>query len=138
MIVSGGCCAALLMLCACHGSDPLSRACRPALFAPAAGEVLDNGCSDRSDPVIWSFDWGDCPGAGRYHLFVMHSGSPLPVIDLSALAQTSWIERQDNSFVPDPNRLDWRWRVRAMINGRWGEWSEERTFDVEPQDTDCP
>ena len=29
----------------------------------------------------------------------------------------------------------WRWRVRAMVNGQWTDWSEARTFDLaEPAD----
>jgi len=34
-------------------------------------------------------------------------------------------------------RFGWIWKVRAKINGSWADWSPERTFDVEPLNTDC-
>jgi hypothetical protein len=32
----------------------------------------------------------------------------------------------------------WEWKVRAIFGVTPGEWSEVRTFNVEPVDTDCP
>lgn len=41
-------------------------------------------------------------------------------------------------WVDDDHLDQWNWKVRARVNGLWGEWSETCGFQVEPQDTDCP
>ena len=35
-------------------------------------------------------------------------------------------------------RLGWRWKVRALVEGIWTDWSEERTFEVAPLDDNKP
>jgi hypothetical protein len=41
-------------------------------------------------------------------------------------------------FIPDSDRYNWKWKVRAQVSGVWSDWSEERSFIVEPVNTDCP
>lgn len=117
-------------------NDP--EATRPTLVAPDRGAILDNGRLDRRDPIVWEFDWHDVPGASRYHLFVMGASAAFPAIDHSTLIPSSYRHEDRKSYIADRNRDDWRWKVRAMVDGRWTEWSEQRTFDVEPLDTDGP
>ncbi len=114
----------------------------PYLISPEEGAVLDNGRTDKQDSIIWDFDWTDVPGANVYHLFVMHTGAEYPVIN--CLISSSFYHYVSlSSYIADFNRFNWKWKVRPghMVYGRFnycGEWSEERSFDVEPVNTDPP
>jgi hypothetical protein len=114
----------------------VNEECIPSLVSPSEGAVFDNGCSDHSDLIIWNFDWSDCPNVTRYHLYVIHSTATIPVIDNSNISR-SYYTREDYGYISNQNCFNWKCKVRAMINGQWGRWSEERTFDVEPLNTDC-
>jgi len=114
----------------------VNEECIPSLVSPSEGAVFDNGCSDHSDLIIWNFDWSDCPNVTRYHLYVIHSTATIPVIDNSNISKSSYT-REDHGYISNQNCFNWKCKVRAMINGQWGRWSEERTFDVEPLNTDC-
>jgi len=111
--------------------------CVPTLISPATGAVMDNGCNGQSNEIVWDFDWSDCSGADKYHLYVIGPTATYPVVDDSSIISSSY-QYVSLGVIADQFRLGWRWRVRAEINGVWGEWSDERTFDVEPYDTDCP
>jgi hypothetical protein len=97
---------------------------------------LDNGCSDRSNPKEWAFDWSDVSNAEAYHFFVTKEGAQTASINRSN-QRTSEYSESSPSFLVDRNRFDWFWRVRARVDGTWSPWSEERSFDVEPLNTDC-
>ena len=99
--------------------------------------MLDNGCDDKSDIRRWEFRWTGNSGADAFHLHVQQTGAPLPLIDVDTIRATSFVN-EDHDFIIDANRLDWVWRVRARNGGRWGPWSAEHSFDVEPLNTDCP
>ncbi len=107
---------------------------RPILVSPANNKVLDNGCYDRSDPETWRFDWADCSGAQKYNLYVTNSNSTIPVINIETTDSEYLYSRL--AFVEEVNRYNWKWKVRSYY-GYWGEWSEERTFEVEPLNSDC-
>lgn len=108
----------------------------PNLLFPLDGAILDNNCEDLSDEITWEFDWDDFPGATRYHLFVMHQGSIYPVIDNEILV-SEYKSSGTGSYIVNHNLKNWFWRVRAFVDGNWTEWSEERSFSVEPLNTDC-
>ena len=108
----------------------------PALLDPPAGATLDNGCFDNSDPVSWSFDWAACPDANLYRILVQGRTATTPLIDQPT--RSDQYHFTDSGWILDDNRLGWTWKVRAQFGGRMGPWSEEREFDVEPRDTDCP
>lgn len=110
----------------------------PTLISPQNGAVLDNGCSNRRDRIFWTFDWSDVPGATAYRLYVIGKNARNPVIDISNLAESQAQHISRGSYIVERNRFGWRWKVRARVNGKWSRWSEERMFDVEPIDTDCP
>ena len=97
---------------------------------------MDNNCSDHSDTTDWEFEWSACPGAQSYALFVIGSTAKFPVTDIQT-SNTNYAHHSDG-YIADMNRLEWRWKVRAMQNDVWGEWTPEGTFEVEPLDTDCP
>ena len=105
------------------------------LLSPEKGEILDNGRSDRNDAIAWDFDWEDYPDATSYQLFVIREGATNPVINVNANI-SSYQHLSEGSYIADQNRSNWTWRVRANVRGEWGDWSETRTFDVEPLNTD--
>ena len=112
------------------------RSCLPALIAPADGAILDNGCSQPEESPVWSFRWEVCDRASDYHLQVMREEASIPLLDDSTLTKTSYVFSEPG-LVTDENRLGWKWRVRALVRGTWTAWAE-RSFDVEPLNTDCP
>ena len=109
----------------------------PVLLSPAGGAILDNGCTNFSNPEEWHFDWSDVTGASKYHLYVIHQGAAYPVIDTEvSLSEYSY---SSIGYISDTNRWNWSWKVRSgKESGEWSEWSEVRYFDVEPVNTDCP
>jgi hypothetical protein len=131
-----------LSICAlCVGNNCMCPPCPqdsvPQLVQPLEGAELDNGCEDRSDGIVWDFDWTDVAGASEYHLYVNHTGSPLVNIDTQGITTSSYHFVDDTAYVIEANRFDWVWRVRAKVDGLWGPWSPERSFNVEPLNTDC-
>lgn len=110
----------------------------PVLLQPQPNAMLDNGCVDRSDPTEWDFDWSDIPGAAEYQLFVMGRVAKYPVIDRLDLHGSEYRHVSPHSYIVERHATGWRWKVRAhMKDGTWTPWSEERSFDVEPVNTDC-
>ena len=109
----------------------------PVLMAPAAGSVLDNGCGDGANPVTWTFDWADVPGATRYHLYVIGGNATIPLVDDDRVSASAYLYDRAGGFIVDANRSGWRWRVRALVAEVWSEWSGEQGFGVEPLDSDC-
>lgn len=111
--------------------------CVPSLISPEEGAVLDNGRTDGQDYMIWDFDWSDCPGATAYHLYVIGPTATTPLIDEDTLV-SSFYHYVGNVSTSGAYRFNWTWKVRAQADGQWGPWSETRSFDVEPVDTDPP
>jgi hypothetical protein len=109
----------------------------PNLISPTADAIVDNGCGGGWDPVEWSFDWSDVPGAEVYALQVWLTGAQTLFIDRNDLSSSDFLS-VSGGWVPDDGLYQWNWRARARVNGLWGEWSETRGFQVEPRDTDCP
>lgn len=108
----------------------------PQLQTPAEGAVLDNGCVQGNDSLVWDFDWSDVPGATEYHLFVQHQGSPFAQIDDSVLTQSSFHYSQVATYTSD--LAAWHWWVRAKVDGAFRNWGGPLDFTVEPANTDCP
>ena len=112
--------------------EEIYEALPPELKAPRNGAVLDNGCTDRQDDIIWYFEWGAVKGAERYHLYVKGSAASIPIIDNRNIDATFFRFRSHGGYIADRNRFDWRWKVKCRVNGIWSDWSNERYFDVEP------
>jgi hypothetical protein len=108
----------------------------PRQRVPKAGAVLDNGCQPASDSIRWFFDWTEVPGASRYHLFVMGPSATFPLIDSEVYG--SEFSYWSCGYIIAQNLFGWSWKVRARVNGSWSDWTANRTFDVEPLNTDCP
>jgi hypothetical protein len=109
----------------------------PNLLFPDNLDVLDNGCVNLKDGTFWTFIWSKIPNATSYHLYVIGKNSPNPVINKSNLTSPEYIDKSFQSYIANRYRRGWKWKVRAKINGKWSNWSEERVFDVEPLNTDC-
>jgi len=118
--------------------EPVETDCTPpTLYLPRNYATMDNGCSDRSNQLIWDFSWSDVPNATEYNLYVILSGAAGPNIDSNIPTSFQHMETYSG-----PNDYDeygpYLWKVRAKIDKEWQVWSTERTFYVEPIDTDCP
>lgn len=98
---------------------------------------VDNGCTDFSNDLELFFDWPDCEGATKYHLYVKRETATSPIISNSEITESFFRETR-SGFISDINRHDWVCKVRALINGTWTDWSIDRTFSFEPVNTDCP
>jgi predicted small lipoprotein YifL len=110
----------------------------PLLISPEEGAVLDNGRTDGLDDIVWDFNWSDCEGATEYHLYVIGPGAIYPIINVSNISSSSYQDIRYGSYIIERNRYGWTWQVKARVAGQWTEWSEIRTFDVEPLNTDPP
>jgi hypothetical protein len=107
----------------------------PKLLAPAVRATLDPGV-DRSS--VWEFDWSDVPGATRYHLYLFRPNpSKATYINDPAITSSACRVKADRCVHDraDPRRY---WKVRALVNGVWSDWSEEGTFTVAPLDDNKP
>jgi hypothetical protein len=114
------------------------RADVPTLLVPRINTVMDNGRTDRLDVIDWRFRWTPVRDADNYEIFVKHTNSALsPVID-KKVRGTEYRSLRPGSFIADRNRRAWFWRVRAYKQGQPLPWSESRTFDVEPVNSDPP
>lgn len=108
----------------------------PTLIAPADGAELDNNCQDHSESINWSFSWSAVSDATQYELYVIGPNTTTPLIDTTTTSQSYNFSYTGD--IADSNRFGWTWRVRAGNDSNgWSTWSE-RSFDVEPLDTDCP
>jgi hypothetical protein len=99
----------------------------PVLVLPAAGATLDNA-TPGGERVVWEFDWSDVPGATRYHLYVADAAELRTALNDPTLTSSSL--RGAVRHITEQYRPGWRWKVRALVNGVWSDWSEERRFDV--------
>ena len=119
---------------ASKGNPPQEGVCVPELISPREGEVLDNGRTDRTDAVEWTFEWSECPDADSYQLEVAAQDAAIPAI-AEILSATRYDYRSEGSYIGERTRFGWTWQVRARTGGVWSDWAE-RSFDVEPADTD--
>jgi hypothetical protein len=84
--------------------------------------------SDDTVEIVWEFAWRDCPVASKYHLYVKGPQATNPLIDDDTLTHATYVFRRSGYGIP--HRKGWTWMVRAYADGRWSDWSEQRSFDV--------
>ncbi len=113
-----------------------STTCVPTLVAPSDGATLDNGRTDGADDIVWDFDWSDCPGATKYHLYVKTSAWSGTTIDKDDVTSSSYHYLVEGAHFPGDRLRGWQWKVRAFVGGSWGSWSASRSFQVEPPNID--
>jgi hypothetical protein len=115
--------------------DDVVQVCVPRLLTPEEGAVMDNGCANGQNGILWEFDWEDCAGAESYEISLRHPSFEAP-FDTPDLTVSSFTVLENKSF-GEASRFGWFWMVRAKVNGVLGDWSPERKFDLEPANTDC-
>jgi hypothetical protein len=112
----------------------------PTLLKPAAGASLDFGRSKyshlRDMSRIWEFNWSEVPGATQYHLHLFRPDGMIFINNPTLTSSSCRVEAE--RFLVDWVLLDRRWKVRALVNGIWTDWSEERTFAIAPLDDSKP
>jgi hypothetical protein len=137
-------CMVCLYILSCKSpTQPMTPSRVPTLYSPEEGAILDNGRMDRKDFIKWRFIWGRVVGASKYNLYVKHVGSYFPIInteltDFNRSLFMYYDFEEYGSYIANKNRFNWRWKVRAYVDEAWWDWSEERSFDVEPVNTDLP
>ena len=109
----------------------------PTLLKPTAGGTLDNGTFDHSKLMVWEFDWSDVPGATQYHLYVTAATGAVPVINNATLTSSAY-RSESKAYFTEQYHPGRHWKVRALVQGIWTDWSEERTFEVAPLDDNQP
>lgn len=109
--------------------------CVPTITTPVEGGLMDNGCSDFSNPLEWNFQWTACSGATKYNVRAKRVSAGN--YNLHKSTTTNSYHGSENSYIANHNRLNWECEVQAYINGVWGDWSEKVIFDFEPLNTDC-
>jgi hypothetical protein len=114
--------------------DDVVQICIPVPLLPEDTAEMDNGCTNGDNGILWDFDWEDCPDAEAYFIQLQHSTLDTPLERELTESQFSLLE---DRVVPEESRLGWTWKVRAKVNGIWGNYSPDRTFDVERVNTDC-
>jgi len=109
---------------------PTSQAvCIPSLAVPADNAQLpQRRLDDKKVEANWAFGWRACPGATRYHLFVIGPSALNPIVDEDSITSATYQHRETHFGVTQ--REGWTWKVRAYVDGRWGDWSQERTFNI--------
>ncbi|MCI0409232.1 MAG: hypothetical protein L0191_11850, partial [Acidobacteria bacterium] len=103
--------------------------CRPELTSPEENAVLEQ--RRRSDGRVgtkWSFSWSGCPAASRYHLYVKGPGAKNPIVNLDNIVGESHVDTSTHYGIQSLE--GWTWKVRAFVEGEWGDWSRTGTFNV--------
>jgi hypothetical protein len=116
------------------GVDDVVQVCIPNQLLPEDNAVMDNGCTSQDNGILWDFDWDDCPGADMYSFHLSHPSLETPFDRDLPVSSFSLLE---DRVLPEETRIGWTWRVRARVNGIWGNYTADRTFDAERVNTDC-
>lgn len=115
-----------------------SNSCVNILFPANLSEVFDNNCLDVSNEIVWYFDWVECPGATEYNVFVKSKTALNPSINLYGITNSEYTDYNTSGYISNQFTSDWYVKVRAKVNGVWGDWSLSHYFSIEPLNTDCP
>jgi hypothetical protein len=110
---------------------PTAKPVPLTLLTPVNGALLTNGAMDRSKLSVWEFTWAPVAGAKKYHLYVIGPTAKNPLINDANVTLPSY-RHETAAWIGYTSHLDWRWKVRAMVDETWTDWSEERTYNVEP------
>lgn len=107
----------------------------PVLIAPT-----NNSDLPQPGDGEWRFDWEDVPGADTYEIVILGSSAHVPLghiytqkseFNVGGIRPGNPDERYKAGYIADHNLRGWSWKVRARLsNGKWGDWSSERRFNV--------
>ncbi len=120
------------------------RGNKPYINIPAENDLLDNGCMEGNNPIVWPFQWNEVDGATIYQLNVTYHTSSLPFIDeLLTTNEFTYIHDHPDGIVPNFALDYWVIKIRAWVNGAWTPWygsqgNQPLVLSAEPVSTDCP
>ena len=79
------------------------------------------------------YSWNPVPGATNYHVQVRAAHESLATVSDSSLHLYPFynIVTLVPNVGPKNVQPSWKWRVRALVNDVWTDWSEERTIWLE-------
>ena len=69
--------------------DTVIQVCVLHQMSPPDGSILDNGCSNGQNGILWTFSWSACPAAESYEIFVKLRSSQEPFVDVRGLTTTT-------------------------------------------------
>ncbi|HZN34275.1 MAG TPA: protein kinase [Pirellulaceae bacterium] len=106
----------------------------PTLLTPAdAADVVPGMLVAGTNNWRCHYSWNPVPGATNYHVQVRAAHESLATVSDSSLHLYPFYNIV--TFVPNvgPKNVQpsWKWRVRALVNDVWTDWSEERTIWLE-------
>jgi hypothetical protein len=109
----------------------------PIITSPSANAVLDNGCTNASDPWFWDFAWTPVIEAASYSIQIVQNGR---IIQRQFLRGTSYRYGQTaNSYFLNDNLSGLSVSITAYRdNGDLLALSRDVPFSIEPVNTDCP
>jgi len=111
--------------------------CVPTPLSPVGSQELPNGCSRTSIESNWTFQWNKCPGATDYQLVIRHSSfDPFKDVIIPG-TNNKYSFLLESPFTEIAFESGWSWRVRAKIDGAWGDFSTPASFKVEPLNSRC-
>ena len=103
------------------------------------GDLVDTGaflCDTGNIPIIispkglshqnataFTFDWSDCVGATNYNVVILDP-QQIEIDKESTDSSLRYITISAGGL----SGLTWTWKVRAYVDGVWGEWSRTRSF----------
>jgi hypothetical protein len=114
------------------------------LISPEEGALMDNGRTDGRDKIVWDFNWKVEGERSFYRIMVWGPNSTSYLINLTVPINTRSYHYENGGYIIDNNRHGWKWKIQAETVGFWTDTiaviasSEERSFDVEPVNTDPP
>lgn len=109
----------------------------PTLVEPEDNAVMDNGCKNGLDSLVWSFDWEEFYGANEYQLLVKRERATKNEV-LVNTEKPGYTYLKIGLYIPDEHLKGWSWKVRVRVGSDWGLFSQARYFEIEPVNTDCP
>lgn len=104
------------------------------LVFPDSGAIMDNRNDEVWDALIWYFEWIGYQDV-EYQLYVKHKSAEMPFIDIKTY-DYYYTYFTFRFYIGEENLKGWTWKIRGKYKGVWSTWSEEREFDVEPENTD--
>ncbi len=116
---------------------PESELCTPVQTSPQPNEEMDNGCRNENNRLRWRFRWTACDSAEEYQIKVRHDDLGL-IHNATTTNLSSTYTHPDGEYFENQSHLSgWEWQVRAKTLGTWGQWTGNRSFNLEEVDSDC-
>ncbi len=114
--------------------DLVYKLATPTLIRPMNQVTLKPNCTDSFNKSKWTLKWNPVEGAVRYQVLIGDKDSDKTIVE----------DMVHNSYFSLKNRtqhfsssVSYFWKVRAMKNKKWGNWSDSWTFVIDAETKDC-